>query len=50
MISILIWDFIWKNDSSAGIVSELLLKIGNGQYPERAGKVVIPETLGKVVS
>lgn len=39
-----------KNDSSAGLFSELLLKIGNGEYPERAGKVLIPETLGKVVN
>ena len=39
-----------QNDISAGLFSELLLKIGNGEYPERAGKVIIPENLGKIVN
>lgn len=37
-------------DVSAGQFSELLLKIGDGEYPESEGKVTIPAGLGSVVT
>lgn len=39
-----------KTDISVRLFSKLLLKIGNGLYPEQEWKVVIPVTLGKVVN
>ncbi|XP_046145875.1 uncharacterized protein LOC114881245 [Osmia bicornis bicornis] len=38
-----------RGDISAGQFSELLLKIGDGKYPESEGKI-IPEGLGSVVT
>jgi len=37
-------------DVTAGKFSELLLKIGNGDFPELAGKLVITKDLGLVVT
>lgn len=37
-------------DVTAGKFSELLLKIGNGDFPELAGKLVITKNLGLVVT
>ncbi|XP_071565387.1 uncharacterized protein [Temnothorax nylanderi] len=57
-----LWPLIWKlslrknmrvylrGDVSAGQFSKLLLKIGDGKYPESEGKVIIPEGLGLVVT
>lgn len=57
-----LWPLIWKlslrknmrvhlrGDVSAGQFSELLLKIGDGEYPESEGKVTIPAGLGSVVT
>lgn len=39
-----------RNDLSTGTFSELLLNIGDGNYPEADGKVTIPSGLGTVVS
>lgn len=39
-----------RGDVSAGQFSELLLKIGDGKYPESEGKVTIPSSLGSVVT
>ncbi|XP_077264817.1 uncharacterized protein LOC143898893 [Temnothorax americanus] len=38
-----------KGDVFAGQFSKLLLKIGDGEYPETEGKVIIPANLGLVV-
>src|ERR1700761_7598031 len=38
-----------RGDVSAGHFSELLLKIGNGEYPESEGRVIIPASLGFLV-
>ncbi|XP_054715564.1 uncharacterized protein LOC129225044 [Uloborus diversus] len=37
-------------DASAGLFSNLLLKIGDGLYPECAGKIIIPDALATVVT
>ncbi|CAK1591622.1 unnamed protein product [Parnassius mnemosyne] len=39
-----------KGDVCAGQFSDLLLKIGNGEYPETEGKITIPPHLALVVS
>ncbi|XP_076301721.1 uncharacterized protein LOC143219730 [Lasioglossum baleicum] len=39
-----------KGDVFAGEFSNLLLKIGNGEYPETEGKIQIPPNLASVVS
>ncbi|XP_071642971.1 uncharacterized protein [Temnothorax longispinosus] len=38
-----------KGDVFAGQFSKILLKIGDGEYPETEGKVIIPASLGLVV-
>lgn len=38
-----------KGDSTAGQFSELLLKIGDGKYPEFEGKITLPPELGTLV-
>ncbi|XP_071582556.1 ATP-dependent DNA helicase pif1-like [Temnothorax nylanderi] len=38
-----------KGDVFAGQFSKILLKIGDGEYPEMEGKVIIPASLGLVV-
>lgn len=40
----------FMGDISAGQFSELLLKIGDGEYPEFKGKITIPTGLGSVVT
>ncbi|XP_075210263.1 uncharacterized protein LOC142317592 [Lycorma delicatula] len=39
-----------KGDNTAGQLSELLLKIGDGKFPESEGKITLPPSLGTVVS
>lgn len=39
-----------KGDASAGIFSDLLLKIGDGRYSESSGKITIPTGLGIIVT
>ena len=39
---------MWS-DVSVGQFSELLLQIGDGNYPESEGKIIIPSGLGMIV-
>ena len=41
-------EYLWR-DVSVGQFSELLLQIGEGNYPESEGKVIIPLGLGMIV-